>query len=225
MNVLLPEPGAWVLILAFGSWVSLDQAACLQIMISQPLVASWLGGWIAGDPQSGLGMGVLLQCVWSRALPMGASPLPFVGPAALVGGVLAALVPGGRWEIGPVLTVPDALPLAAALGVSIAVGEAGRPLLSAVYRHRGVLRSWVERGALDARLGQIRIAHLAGMLPTALLGTVLVVAGLLTGGLLLAFLNSPPADGRWVALPVLGVGIGQALSLSVFRFPAFWGRS
>ena len=225
MNILLPEPEAWLLILSFGVWVSLDQAACLQIMISQPLVASWIAGWIAGDPASGLAMGLLLQGVWSRALPMGASPLPFVGPAAVVGGVLAALVPGGRWELGPVLSVPDALPLAVALGMSIAIGEAGRPLLSAIYRHRGALRGWAERGALEGRPGPVRIAHLSGMLPTALLGSVLVVAGLLFGGMLLGVSDPRPADGRWVALPVLGIGIGQSLSLAAFRFTAFWGRS
>ena len=225
MNILWPDPGAWALILCFGIWVSLDQSACLQIMISQPLVASWIAGGIAGDPECGLAVGMLLQGVWSRALPMGASPLPFVGPAGVVGGVLAAVVPGGRWELGPVLAVPDALPLAVALGVSIAIGETGRPLLSAIYRHRGILRSMAERGALEGRAGQIRIAHLAGMLPTALLGWVLIAAGLLLGGLLLGVTNAWPADGRWVALPVLGIGVGQAMSLSGFRFRTLGRRS
>lgn len=225
MNILWPEPGAWAVILFFGIWVSLDQSACLQIMISQPVVASWIAGGIAGDPQSGLAVGMLLQGVWSRALPMGASPLPFVGPAAVVGGVLAAVAPGGRWELGPALAVPDALPLAVALGVSIAIGETGRPLLSAMYRHRGPLRAVAERGALEGRAGRIRIAHLAGMLPTALLGAVLVVVGLLTGGLLLGVLDVPPADGRWVALPVLGIGVGQAMSLTTFRFRTLERRS
>jgi mannose/fructose/N-acetylgalactosamine-specific phosphotransferase system component IIC len=219
------DPGTWILLLGLGLWTALDQSACLQILVSQPLVASWLAGWFVGDPESGLAIGVLLQGVWARALPLGASPLPFVGPAAVVGGALAALAPGPRLSLGPVLAVPEAVPLAVVLGVSIAVGEAGRPLLSEVYRRRGPLVELALSAARNGRAEGIRIAHLLGMVSTALLGLSLVTAGLLAGGLLLHHGPAFQADGRWVALPVLGVGVGQACSLSMKRRAWIWGAA
>jgi mannose/fructose/N-acetylgalactosamine-specific phosphotransferase system component IIC len=217
------DPGAWVLLLALGLWTALDQAACLQILVSQPLVASWLAGWIAGDAASGLAVGVLLQGVWSRALPLGASPLPFLGPAAVVGGALAACAPGSRVGLSSVLVVPEAVPLAVLLWVSIAVGELGRPLLQRIYRERGALIEMAVTGANEGRASRVRLAHGLGILPTGLLGLALVVAGLVAGAFLFRIVPDVHTDGRWVALPVLGVGVGQACSLSMKRRAWIWG--
>ena len=219
------DPGTWGLLLALGLWTALDQSACLQVLVSQPLVASWLAGWIAGDAASGLAIGVLLQGVWSRSLPLGASPLPFLGPAAVVGGALAAVATGPRVHLGPAITLPGALPLAIALWMSIAVGESGRPLLQQIYRHRGTIVDIALGAARDGRADRLRIAHLLGIVPTAFLGMGLVTAGLLVGSILLRFGPNVHADGRWVALPVLGVGVGQACSLSMKRRAWIWGAA
>jgi mannose PTS system EIIC component len=221
---ILPEPGAVLGLLGLGVWTALDQSACLQILVSQPLVASWLGGWMVGDPGAGLALGVLLQGVWSRALPMGASPLPVVGPAAVVGGALAALCPGSRWALGPVLSVPEAFPLALVLALCLALGEGARPFLQGIYRRRGLGR--VERAAEHGDARGLQRAHLLGLLPTAGLGVFLVALGLVLGaGLLRGAGSLPHADGRWVALPVLGVGIGQTTSLAVGRRAWIWGTA
>ena len=219
------DAGTWALLIALGLWTALDQSACLQILVSQPLVASWMAGWIAGDPASGLAVGVLLQGVWSRSLPLGASPLPFLGPASVVGGALAACAPGPRLALGPVLTVPEAVPLAVALWTSVAVGEVGRPLLLRIYRHRGPLVAKALRAAEENGVSRVRIAHLLGMVPTSLLGVGLVATGLAVGTALLRTAPSHPADGRWVALPVLGIGVGQACSLSMKRRAWIWGAA
>src|SRR5262245_57618860 len=219
------DPGTWALLLGLGLWTALDQSACLQVLVSQPLVASWLAGWIAGDAASGLAIGVLLQGVWSRALPLGASPLPFIGPAAVVGGALAACAPGPRMDLSPALVVPAAVPLAVLLWVSIAVGELGRPLLQQIYRRRGALVGMALAGAAEGRASRVRRAHVLGVLPTSVLGVSLVAAGLLAGMLLFRIVPDTHADGRWVALPVLGVGIGQACSLSMKRRAWIWGAA
>jgi mannose/fructose/N-acetylgalactosamine-specific phosphotransferase system component IIC len=219
------DAGTWALLLALGLWTALDQSACLQILVSQPLIASWLAGWIAGDATSGLAVGVLLQGVWSRALPLGASPLPFLGPASVVGGALAAWAPGPRLGLGPVLAVPEALPLAVVLGVSIAVGELGRPLLLRIYRHRGSLIAMAVKAAEENRVSRVRAAHVLGLVPTGFLGVGLVGLGLVVGTLLLRIGPGAHGDGRWVALSVLGIGVGQACSLSMKRRAWIWGAA
>jgi mannose/fructose/N-acetylgalactosamine-specific phosphotransferase system component IIC len=219
------DPGTWVLLLALGLWTALDQSACLQVLVSQPLVASWLAGWVAGDAASGLAIGVLLQGVWSRALPLGASPLPLLGPAAVVGGALAAVAPGPRVELGPALSIPGAVPLAIVLWMSIAVGESGRPLLQQIYRRRATIVEMALAAAGEGRADRLRIAHLLGVLPTGGLGVSLVAAGLVLGSILLRVGPNVHADGRWVALPVLGVGVGQACSLSMKRRAWIWGAA
>jgi len=210
---------------ALGLWSALDQSACLQILVSQPLVASWLAGWIAGDAASGLAAGVLLQGVWSRALPLGASPLPFIGPAAVVGGALAAASPGPRVVVGHALAIPEALPLAIALWMSILVGEVGRPLLQQIYRRRGAIVSLAVREAEGGHFSGVRRAHLLGMVPTGGLGVSLVALGLLLGTALFHVVPSFHGDGRWVALPVLGIGVGQACSLLLKRRAWIWGAA
>ena len=128
-------------------------------------------------------------------------------------------------SLGPVLAVPEAIPLAIALWVSIAMGELGRPLLQHIYRRRGALVEMAVAGATEGRASRVRQAHLLGLVPTSVLGVMLVVLGLLLGTVLFRIAPLTHTDGRWVALPVLGVGIGQACSLSMRRRAWVWGAA
>jgi hypothetical protein len=57
------------------------------------------------------------------------------------------------------------------------------------------------------------------------LGLGLCAAGLAVGILLLPMAPSVHGDGRWVALPVLGIGVGQACSLAMKRRAWIWGAA
>jgi len=127
--------------------------------------------------------------------------------------------------LGPVLAVPEAVPLAIALWMSIVVGELGRPLLLRIYRHRGGLIATAMTAAEENQVSRVRVAHLLGLVPTGLLGLGLVVVGLAAGTFLLRMTPTLHADGRWVALPVLGIGVGQACSLSMKRRAWIWGAA
>jgi PTS system mannose-specific IIC component len=52
--------------------VGLDRVAVLQCMISRPLVAAPLTGWLLGIPQAGFEAGILLELLWLGRLPVGA---------------------------------------------------------------------------------------------------------------------------------------------------------
>lgn len=67
----------------------LDRVALLQFMISRPIVAAPLAGWIMGNPLVGLEVGVLLELLWLGRLPVGASIPPDDTQVAIGATVLA----------------------------------------------------------------------------------------------------------------------------------------
>src|SRR5919205_1278369 len=103
-------PHTVVLILLWGSLVALDLVSLPQAMISRPLVAGAIAGWIAGDVQAGLRVGALFELFALDVLPVGAVRYPDYGPATVVATALAADAP---WQF--------ALGLSAALGLVLAV--------------------------------------------------------------------------------------------------------
>ena len=94
-----------VLLLLWGTLVGLDLVSVPQAMISRPLVAGTVAGWLAGDVHTGLRVGVLFELFALDVLPVGAVRYPDYGPAT-VGAV--ALGAGSVWQLG--------------LGVSVALG-------------------------------------------------------------------------------------------------------
>lgn len=52
--------------------LGLDRVAVLQCMVSRPLVAAPLTGWLLGVPQAGFEAGILLELLWLGRLPVGA---------------------------------------------------------------------------------------------------------------------------------------------------------
>jgi mannose/fructose/N-acetylgalactosamine-specific phosphotransferase system component IIC len=63
-------------------------------MLSRPLVAGVLTGWVAGDPALGLLMGGILEFYFISVFPVGGAQFPEGGPPTLVAVVTAAALPG-----------------------------------------------------------------------------------------------------------------------------------
>jgi len=76
-----------IIVFLLGGLASLDSTEALQSMWSQPLVSATLAGWLWGDWQAGLKIGILFQLIWLWYLPLGANLFP--DPAS--GGVVAAV--------------------------------------------------------------------------------------------------------------------------------------
>ncbi len=70
----------------------LDRVAFLQLMISRPLVAGPLTGWVLGAPLTGLEVGMLLELLWLGRLPVGAAIPPDDTQVAVGATVLAASI-------------------------------------------------------------------------------------------------------------------------------------
>lgn len=68
----------------------LDRVALVQSMISRPLVAGPLTGWVLGAPLVGLEVGMLLELLWLGRLPVGAAIPPDDTQVAVGATVIAA---------------------------------------------------------------------------------------------------------------------------------------
>ena len=86
-----------LLLVLWGTLVALDLVSVPQAMLSRPLVAGAVAGWIAGDVEAGLRVGVVLELFALDVLPIGAVRYPDYGPATVAATALAA---GAPWELG-----------------------------------------------------------------------------------------------------------------------------
>jgi hypothetical protein len=87
------DAGSWLPLLGLGGVVAVDGASFGQFMISRPLIAATLAGWVAGDPAAGAMVGVLLEAFDLSVLPVGAARYPEGGPSAVVAGAAFAASP------------------------------------------------------------------------------------------------------------------------------------
>jgi len=77
-------------VIAAGVVVGVDLVTVPQAMTGRPLVAAFVGGWIAGSPLHGLLVGVVLELFALETLPVGVSRYPDWGPPAVAAGALFA---------------------------------------------------------------------------------------------------------------------------------------
>ena len=74
------EPHVLLLLVLWGTIVALDLVSVPQAMLSRPLVAGAVAGWLAGDVEAGLRVGVVLELFALDVLPIGAVRYPDYGP-------------------------------------------------------------------------------------------------------------------------------------------------
>ena len=143
-----------VLIAVIGGVLGLDRTAAGQFMISQPIVAGPIIGWILGDATVGLIIGALLELIWVMDMPIGTF-VPADSTAVTVSSTAIAVL-GGAGE--PVLPV---------IGFSILL-TVGMVPITTVAEHRS--RKWMSKladmaiAAPGEVVGQrLARAHLSGL--------------------------------------------------------------
>src|SRR5688500_4218372 len=118
--------------------MALDGTSLGQFMVSRPLVASALTGWMIGAPVDGFLVGCLLEIYLLVSFPVGGSHFPEGGPAAVV----AAAVAG--W---------GASPGALAIGVTLGLvwGQVGSLSVTALRNNNVRLAPDPAQGRVSAR--------------------------------------------------------------------------
>jgi mannose/fructose/N-acetylgalactosamine-specific phosphotransferase system component IIC len=189
------SPHVVIPLLLWGTLVGLDLVSVPQAMISRPLVAGMVAGWLAGDWEAGVRIGVLFELFALDVLPVGAVRYPDYGPAT-VGAV--ALGTGAPWEFG--------LGISAALGLVLAV--LGGWSLQVVRRWNA--RSIQRRSAALAagESSAIRWLQYGALLRDAVRGFILTLIGLVLAS---TITQSVRLD-RQTAVAFTLVAIGSALA-------------
>jgi mannose/fructose/N-acetylgalactosamine-specific phosphotransferase system component IIC len=187
-----------LLLVGWGTVVGLDLVSVPQALVSRPIVAGCVAGWIAGDVEAGLRAGALFELFALDVLPIGAVRYPDYGPATVVAAALGAGVP---WELG--------LGLGAALGLVLAVLGGGtlqlvRRMNAHAIQHRAAALAAGESSA-------IRRLQYGGLLRDAVRGAGLTVTGLAAAWVLA---GGARLD-RATALGLTLVSVGCALAAAV----------
>lgn len=131
-----------------GGALALDATSVGQFMISRPLVAGTITGWLLGDTVSGLAVGAILELYLLVSFPSGGARFPD-GTVATVVAVATATSS----------TDPGAFPMAVAIG--LLWGQVGAYSVTELRKLNGYL---VPEGSDEtATQGRILIAQVGGV--------------------------------------------------------------
>ena len=193
----VPPHGVLLLVL-WGTMTALDLVSVPQGLLSRPLVAGTVAGWLAGDVEAGLRLGVLFECFALDVLPIGAVRYPDYGPATVVAAALAA---GAPWELGIGVSAALGLVLSVLGGWSL---QFVRRWNARAIQHHAAALSAGESSA-------IRRLQYGGLLRDALRGAALTAIGL---GVAWVIERNLPIDRR-TAVGLSLVAVGGAISAAI----------
>jgi mannose/fructose/N-acetylgalactosamine-specific phosphotransferase system component IIC len=193
MSALAPH--AALLLVLWGTLVAVDLVSVPQAMISRPLVAGAVAGWLAGDIEAGLRVGVVLELFALDVLPIGAVRYPDYGPATVVA---TAFATGSPWEFS--------LGLSVGLGLLLAVVGGWSLMLVRRWNARSIQRRAAALAAGES--GAIRRLQYGGLLRDAARGALLTAGGLAAAWALSRW----TAVDRPTAVGLTLIAIGSALA-------------
>lgn len=157
-----------------GGLLALDGTSVGQFMLSRPLVAGGLVGWVLGDPALGFTIGAVLELYLLVSFPTGGSRFPEGATATVVAVGSAAG-----------MALPGALPLAVAVG--LLWGQLCGFSIS-LLRHWNA-RIVPEPGRAPAVGRQVSGAHFLAVLADFARGAVMTLFGVLLGRAVIAGLG------------------------------------
>lgn len=147
-----------------GGLLALDATSVGQFMVSRPLVAGALTGWLVGDPALGLAVGALLEVYLIVSFPSGGARFPEGATATVVAVASAAVVDS-----------PGSIPLGVAAG--LIWGQVGGITVSGLRQLNG--RIVPDPDAL--RPDRLARAHVLAVTLDGVRGASVTLAGTVTG--------------------------------------------
>ena len=187
-----------VLLSLLGGVLALDGTSVGQFMVSRPLVAGALTGWLVGEPALGLAVGALLEAYLLVSFPSGGARYP-EGATATVVAVASSAVGDAA----------GALPVGIAVG--LVWGQVGGFTVSALRHLNGRLVPVSD----DPRPERVGAVHLGAIALDGVRGALLTLAGVAAGRWAVALLSPawplPPTGTRGLLLVGAAVSAGVLL--------------
>jgi len=181
-----------------GGVLALDGTSMGQFMISRPLVAGVLAGWVLGDPALGLLVGAVLELYLLVSFPSGGSRFPEGATATVVAVAVAAAV----------ADAPGAVPLGVAAG--LIWGQVGGFTISWLRQINGRFVPQPDAKHPD----RLMAAHVGAMALDLARGMVVTLVGVVAGRWAAGFVGE-----AWPLGPTDSAGlllVGGAVSAGIF---------
>jgi len=208
-------------ILVMGAIVGLDSTAAFQIMVSQPVVACPVLGWMMGDPVMGWMVGITTQLLWMGKLPIGAATFPDGSMGSLVAAGLA--VHFRKWfaldGVGALLA------LSVLWGVVVAWVGGWVIVAQRKLQSRNVGMEWFDKQVHDGNLHRYSQGYLLVVAWNGFIGgcTALIFFLIGCGTLQLLIPILPESIHRiGFVVPYLLLGIGLTQILVLYGFRRWW---
>lgn len=199
----MDHPLALLALLVWGTLVGIDLVSVPQAMVARPIVAGVVAGWIAGDAEVGLRVGVLLELFALDVLPVGASRYPDYGPATVGAAAYVAYV--GNWQAS----------LGVATAIAVVVAVVGEWSLYRL-RHR-IARAIQERSAAlaagDSRA--VRVLQYSSIARDALRSLGLTALALVLGVGAARWLKLDDATSALLTMVAIGCGLAAVIGGAV----------
>lgn len=200
---MTPDLTTLLLLSLLGGLLALDATSVGQFMLSRPLIAAGLAGMLAGNPEGGIVVGLLMEAIHLAVLPVGAARYPEAGPAS----VAAA---------GAFAGAPESSQVALLASVVFMLGWGWLGGRSVEWMRRMNVRIAVPPvGPVDA--GRVETLHLRALALDFARGVLVTLAGLLVLGTLLETLGWLPFRQHWTR-PALALSAAAALASSLRLF-------
>jgi len=174
-----------------GGLLALDGTSFGQFMISRPLVAGVLTGWMVGDPVLGLLIGGILEVYFISIFPVGGAEFPEGGPPTLVAVATGVAVSG-----------PAGVAIGTLLGFLLS--RLGSFSIRALRKING--RLVPDPSRKDVTRARIIWAHLGGLGLDFFRGCLLSLVGLVAGGFVANYASGAWPLGMTGTLTLLAVG-------------------
>lgn len=202
----------------------LDRTAAFQFMVSRPIVAAPLAGWLLGEPLAGLQVGGMVELLWLGRLPIGAAIPPDDTQVAIGATALAVIMGEVMGEAGLPFTI-------LAVFVALPLGKIGQVFERLARTANGRLLLRAEAAVGGGRLVEAERSHLRGLVHFALasLATYAVIS--LGGSLCLYFLaplllDATATAAGWLQLAFVLVGTAMILgTINVSRGTTLFAAS
>ena len=186
-----------------GGVLALDATTVGQFMISRPLVAGLLSGWLAGDPVSGFLVGVVLEIYLLVAFPVGGARFPEGATATVVAAMTVVAHPGpGAFALG--------------VGFGLMWGQLGGWTINAMR----TLNGWIAPDPAAPLLPPARVVggHLLAVLFDFVRGVLVTGTGVWVAGRAVARFagNWPLGQEDTVSLFLVGAAVSVGILLRSF---------
>lgn len=194
-----------------GGFIALDTTAVLQGLISQPLVAGIVLGWLSGNLVLGMHVGLLMQLLWLNQLPVGAAKIPEGNLASIIAVLLTV-------RLNILFENSQSILIFSVVLYTLLFSWLGT-LLTTFMRSVNIrLFDFAFRALEKERIYALGGIHIAALLIQFVLQAALVYLAVLVGQTALReLLIALPAEWnnavRYIELAVIGSGVGMTLAL------------